>query len=299
MSAAETPEAAALHAKLGQGITTVARAWEVTRADGVTYGFTDHDRDLVFAGRTFRAGTGMTALALQQGTGLAVDNSEAMGALTDDAISEADIEAGRFDGAEVVAWLVDWSDTAARKVLFRGFVGEIRREDGAFHAELRGLGEKLNRPLGRVFQSPCSAVLGDAACGFDPALPGYVHEGALADVTDARILGLGPVAGFDVEWFRRGRLDVLSGAAAGLSEVIRRDYVEGGSRRLELWTPLRAELRAGDRVRVTAGCDKRLETCRLKFNNILNFQGFPDIPGEDWLTVHPTRAQAKSGGSRR
>ena len=46
----------------------------------------------------------------------------------------------------------------------------------------------------------------------------------------------------------------------------------------------------------TAGCDKRRETCRDKFANILNFQGFPFMPGSDFAygyadgeTVHDGR----------
>jgi uncharacterized phage protein (TIGR02218 family) len=284
----------ALHTHLATGITTVARAWEVNRSDGVRFGFTDHDRPLAFGDLVFRAETGLTALALQQGTGLSVDNSEAMGALSDAAITEADIAAGRFDGAEVVAWLVDWTDVSARKVLFRGHIGEIRRGAGAFHAELRGLSELLNRPLGRVYQAPCSAVLGDRACGFDTRFTGRA-----VSVTDGRRVDLGPIGGFDAGWFGRGRLDVLDGPAEGLFGAIKRDREIDGARVIELWEPIRAELRAGARVRVTAGCDKRFETCGLKFDNALNFQGFPDIPGEDWLTVHPTRAKAQGGGSRR
>ncbi len=53
----------------------------------------------------------------------------------------------------------------------------------------------------------------------------------------------------------------------------------------------------GDLIRVEAGCDKRLETCRFKFNNILNFQGFPHIPGEDWLMSYPSEGQPHDGGS--
>jgi uncharacterized phage protein (TIGR02218 family) len=58
-------------------------------------------------------------------------------------------------------------------------------------------------------------------------------------------------------------------------------------------------LAVGDRVRLTAGCDKRMETCRLKFNNFLNFQGFPDLPGEDWVMAVPKKGNANTGGSRR
>ena len=92
-----------LNTHLKSGATTVCRAWAVRRADGVTLGFTDHDRDLSFDGVTFRAGTGLTARSLMQSTGLAVDNSEAFGALSSDAVREADIESGRYDGAEVRA----------------------------------------------------------------------------------------------------------------------------------------------------------------------------------------------------
>ncbi len=45
-------------------------------------------------GVTFRADTGLTALALAQSTGLSVDNTEALGALTDAAVREDEIEAG-------------------------------------------------------------------------------------------------------------------------------------------------------------------------------------------------------------
>ncbi|MBY6004448.1 DUF2163 domain-containing protein [Salipiger bermudensis] len=291
--------AAELHAHLAGGLGTVARCWAVTRADGLRLGFTDHDCDLSFDGLSFRADTGLSAKALQQATGLSVDNSEAMGGLRDDALSEADIEAGRFDGAEVAAWLVNWRDVSQRRMLFRGSIGEIRRAGGAFHAELRGLTEALNRPLGRVFQGPCTAVLGDAACRVDLDEPGYFHEGTAVQVEANRELLFGALSGFEKGWFQRGRLVVLSGAAEGLTGAIKRDRSGAEGRRIELWQPLGAALVAGDQVRLEAGCDKRFETCRLKFNNVLNFQGFPDIPEEDWMLVHPTRAKAKAGGSRR
>ncbi|MFD1344701.1 DUF2163 domain-containing protein [Litorisediminicola beolgyonensis] len=292
--------ATALHAHLGTGLTTVARCWAVARADGVVLGFTDHDLDLGFDGVTFRAETGLTALALAQSTGLSVDNTEAMGALRSDAITEADIAAGRYDNAEVTCWLVNWQEVSAREMVFRGALGEIRRAAGGFEAELRGLAERLNRPMGRVYQRPCGAVLGDLACGFDLATPGYVHEGAILSAEDGRVLEFPALPGFELDWFRRGRAEVVTGAAAGLSAAIKRDHgSERGTRLIELWEPLRAALAPGDVVALSAGCDKRFETCRFKFNNALNYQGFPDIPGEDWMLVHPTQAKTRDGGSRR
>lgn len=281
------------------GLTTLCRAWAITRADGVAFGFTDHDRDLSFDDVTFRADTGLTAAALAQSTGLSVDNTEALGALSDAAVREDEIEAGRFDGAEVRAWVVNWADVSVRWLQFRGSIGEIRRSAGAFHAELRGLTEALNRPLGRIYQKPCTAVLGDAQCGFDVTTPGYAHEGPADRIVDGRVFEWNDLNGFEPRWFQRGRLDVLEGPAAGLWATIKSDSFVDGVRRVELWEPIRGAVDVADAVRLLAGCDKRFETCRLKFNNLLNFQGFPDLPNEDWVMAYPTQAGANTGGSRR
>ena len=292
--------AEALHTHLSSGVTTVARCWEVRRKDDRRFGFTDHDLDLDFDGLTFRADTGMSAAALQQGTGLSVDNSEAIGALSDASVTETDIAAGRFDGAAVTAWLVNWADVTARKVLFRGSLGEITRSGGGFSAELRGLTEMLNRPVGRVFQKPCSAVLGDQACRVDLDAPGMVTEATVLEVSDVGRVTLAMSDTFEAGWFQRGRLDVLDGDGAGLWAVLKRDVLfDDGTRAVDLWEPLRVPLLAGNRVRLVVGCDKRFETCRAKFDNLLNYQGFPDIPQEEWVMVHPTMTRNRNGGSLR
>ena len=282
---------------LGQDATSVCRAWKVLRRDGVAYGFTDHDRDFTFDGVTFKASTGMSARVLQQTTGLSVDNSEAIGALSDAAIDGADLAAGRFDGAEVRSWLVNWADPAQRIEQFRGNFGEITRSAGAFRAELRGLTDRLNQPQGRVFQRSCGAVLGDARCGFDLATPGYRATGAIAGFDPMGRMLFQGIAGFADRWFERGRLVVQTGAAAGLVGMIKSDRINGGERVVDLWHDLGATLIIGDTVQLEAGCDRMAQTCRGKFGNFLNFQGFPHIPGEDWLSSYPVSTRPNDGGS--
>ncbi|MFC2967854.1 DUF2163 domain-containing protein [Acidimangrovimonas pyrenivorans] len=288
--------AADLHAHLASGATTVCRAWALVRRDGTVFGFTDHDVDLGFEGIVFRAGSGMTARALQQGSGLAVDNSEAVGALSDAALTEADILAGRFDGAELRVWLVNWADPAQRVLQFRGALGEMTRVGGAFTAELRGLTEALNQLQGRIYAPTCSAVLGDAFCRVDLTAPGYSSERVVEEVEDGRVFRFADFTGFDDRWFERGRLTVLSGAAAGLVQVIKDDRLSGTERVVELWQAVGGAVTPGDRVRLETGCDKRADTCRLKFNNFNNFRGFPQIPGEDWITTYPSRDGVNDGG---
>ena len=184
-----------------------------------------------------------------------------------------------------------------RALLFRGSLGEIRRGGGGFHAELRGLTEALNQPQGMVYQAPCAAVLGDARCGFNLSAPGYFTDRSVEVVEDNRVFTFADLAGFDFGWFERGKLSLQSGAAAGLSGLVKNDVQGEASRTIELWETLRAEVLPGDTLRLEAGCDKRRETCRLKFNNFLNYRGFPDIPGEDWLMSYPSQGAVNDGGS--
>lgn len=285
--------------QLRTGITNVARAWAVIRKDGMALGFTDHDMPLAFEGVTFAPDSGLTARAVEQSTGLSVDNSEAMGVLRADAITEDDIAAGRYDGATVRFWHVNWANADQHILRFAGTIGEIRRQGGAFHAELRSLAEALNQPMGRVYQRDCPWVLGDARCGFDTSAAGFSHEAAIAACERGTVLRFAALDAFEERWFENGLLTVLDGTAIGCKARIKRDYFRDGQRVIELWEPLGLIPATGDQVRIMAGCDKRMTTCRLKFGNNVNFGGFPDIPGEDWLMSTPLRASDNNGGSLR
>lgn len=280
--------------------TTRARAWAVTRRDGLVLGFTDHDRSLRFEGIDFRPQSGMAAGVLNQGTGLSVDNGEAMGLLSDEAISELDLRAGRWDGAEVRLWEVDWARPDDRKLLFRGSLGEVTASGARFRAELRGLTEPLNQPRGRVYHPRCAALLGDAACGVDLGKPGFTAEGVIRQVVAAGEWIVEGVGTREEGWFAHGRVVLRSGAGEGLAAPLRSDtMLADGARRAQLWQPPGVLPAAGDAVWLIAGCDKSGVTCRLKFGNYLNFRGFPHLPPEDWLLAPAvTRAAAKPARPR-
>lgn len=286
-----------LQAHLGSGATTVCRCWAVVRRDGQVLGFTDHDSDIGFEGIAFKANSGMTARALSQTSGLSVDNTEALGALSDASVTEADILAGRFDGAVVRSWLVNWQSPEDRALQFSGTFGEVSRSGGAFEAELRGLTEALNQPQGAIYQRPCTAILGDKKCKFDLNTDGYVSNLSVETVVEARVFTFDGQDEFEPRWFEAGVLEVRSGPAKGLTGVIKNDRYADGVRRVELWESLRAVVNVGDQLKLTAGCDKRAETCRVKFSNFNNFRGFPHIPGEDWLISYPVKDGPNDGGS--
>ncbi len=99
-------------AHIASGATTLARCWRIARSDGMVLGFTDHDAALSFAGTDYlplmEGGEAAEKLGPQVATG------EVLGVLRSDAVAEDDIVLGRYDGAVVETWRVNWRDVSQR-----------------------------------------------------------------------------------------------------------------------------------------------------------------------------------------
>lgn len=287
-----------LAAHLAQGATTLCHCWSLTRRDGAALGFTDHDRDLTIAGLTYAARSGLEAAEATAELGFAVGGGEVAGALTALGIADADVAGGLYDAASVETWLVDWAAPETRLLLDIGTIGEVRRAGTAFVAELRGLMDRLDAERGRTFRATCGADLGDARCRVDLADPRYRASGTvLAQIRPGAyaVAVAGDLAGGR---FAGGRLLWTGGANAGLAADIRALDRDGAGARLDLWQEPPRPVNAGDGVDLTVGCDKRLATCRDAFANVLNFQGFPHMPGNDFvLRRAPGSGPGLDGGS--
>lgn len=290
---------AAMQAKLDAGAGTFCACWRVDPVKGAPLGFTEHDCDITFGGVTFEASSGFEASAIERSLGLAIDNASASGALRSDRITEADIRRGRYDGAEFRLWLVDWSDTSSRLLTFRGEIGEITRGALAFEAEIRGLSEKLNRPVGRRFLHVCDAQLGDARCGVNADRAAFKGIGTVTNATDRRGFEASGLSAFETSWFADGTLTWINGANSGSLMGVRTHISIDGRAELELDSDPVDAPELGDTFAVVAGCDKRASTCREKFLNIVNFRGFPHIPGENWISAYPVDGGVYQGGTRR
>ena len=272
---------AALQAHLDGQATTTAQCWRLTRADGVVLGFTDHDETLRFDGTDFLAATGLTAGEAETALGLAAGTQEVEGALSSLAIEEADILAGRYDGARIEVFVVNWQAPEQHLLVDVGELGEVKRGGQAFTAELRGIASRLDRQRGRLYRRRCDAVLGDARCKVDLAMAGRFADTVLVAASGGT-LTVEAIDG-DLEKFAQGHLVWLDGAAAGVKvEVAGAQRGTDGNVRLALvagGSVLGAV--AGDALRLFVGCDKSFATCKARFDNGLNFRGFPHLPGND------------------
>jgi uncharacterized phage protein (TIGR02218 family) len=285
-----------LQTKLDSGVTTLARCWKLTRRDGVVMGFTDHDRDLVMSGTTFRAGTGFTSSEAASRFDLSVDGAEISGALADDSLTDADLAAGRYDAAAIETWLVDWSEPSLNVLTARGTLGEVRREGQAFSAELRGLADLLSQESGRLYTAKCGADLGDIRCKVDLTNPALRGTGAIAAVEGSSIFVASGLDGFADMLFSAGRLIWTGGANAGISIEVKEHRLVAGHARLTLWQVMPEAIAIGDAFTVTAGCDKSFATCRARFANTDNFRGFPQIPGNDFLLASAAQGAPGNDG---
>ena len=289
------PLSPALQAHLIEGTTTLAWCWRITRADGVSFGFTDHDRALSLIGTTFEPESGFTASEVRAGSDLSVDAQDAEGVLSSDRITETDILDGRWDNAEVELWRVNWADTGQRVLLRRGAIGQVRRGRVAFVAEVRSLAHVLGQTVGRTFQSTCDAGLGDARCKLDLSDPAFSGAGSVTDMLRERAFLAGGLSVYASGWFTHGTLEWTSGANAGRrAEVLAHDLIDGLAILTLLEPPVRP-IAEGDSFLARAGCDKRLATCSAKFANVANFRGFPHIPGQDAVLRYATRDGGHDG----
>lgn len=286
----------ALAARLKGGATTLCRCWALRRRDGLVLGFTDHDRDLAVAGVTYAARTGLEAAEASAELGFAVSGGEVAGALTSAGITAGDVAAGLYDGAGVETWLVDWREPVARILLDVASIGEIRQAGEAFVAELRGLMHRLDVQTGRSFRAACDAQIGDTRCRVDLADPRFRASGTVRDAPEPDRLEVILTGDFPSGWFVGGRLVWDGGANAGLAADLR-SHRGGEEATLELWEAPPRPAAPGDAFYITAGCDKSLATCREKFANALNFQGFPHMPGNDFVLRAAPDAGARLDGS--
>lgn len=286
-----------LAAHLADGATNLCHCWKLVRRDGVAFGFTDHDRDLVFGGIVFGARSGLEAAEATAELGFAVGGGEVSGALVSAGLTEDDISSGFYDDANVETWLVNWSDVSQRLLLDIGSLGEIRRADGGFVAEVRGLMHRLDEERGRLFRSTCSADLGDAKCGINLASSSYSGSGIVTRTDGALVIAASGIAGGD-GFYTAGQLTWTGGANAGIAVEVKVHRAISGIDEFDLWQRAPQPILVGDTFRVTAGCDKNHATCRKKFKNVVNFRGFPHMPGNDFIIRMPRQGEpGLDGGS--
>jgi uncharacterized phage protein (TIGR02218 family) len=259
--------------------TYLALCWKVTRRDGIVLAFTSHDRDIARSDGLYRALPGFTPSAIATSTGLDADNFDLAGALTHASITEADLWAGRYDGARVSVSMVDWQNTSVVTDITTVTLGDVEADGHAFKVETAGATALLSRSVVETVSPECRAHLGDKRCKV------ALRKHAIKTVVQSVVGDVVTLAGLvpDSDYYAYGFATWLTGPNAGFVSPV----LSSAGQTLTLREPPPFRLAAGVHATVTAGCDKRFATCLQKFSNKQNFRGEPHVPGVDSLVRYP------------
>lgn len=268
---------AGLQTHIESETTALAQCIKVERVDGTVLGFTSHDADIVYDGVTYEADSAVDPSAIQHNSNLEVPNIQLSGLIDSDQVTEADIRAQKFDGAEIWVFWINWSDTSQGPIkMLRGWLGEARLLRGIWTVEVKGLAAALQDNILKIYQPECEHNLGDANCGFD--VDSITQSGTVAAVTDNRTFTTSGLTISADDEFNQGVLTWTSGNNSGLIAEVK-DSTLAGAITLYLKQPL--DVQVGDEFDIYPGCDKSLSTCIDTYDNVLNYGGFPHVPNRD------------------
>jgi uncharacterized phage protein (TIGR02218 family) len=273
MSRTISPE---LAAHLSLESPTVCTICKVTRKDGTIYGFTEIDRDFSYLGVVYKGRTGYSASAIVHASGLNVGNLEIAGAFDSSAITASDLEAGLWDWAAVDFRVVNYLDlTMGDLWLAGGTIGQVKFDDvGRFWAEFLDIADRAQRNMLRIMSPLCDAILGDSRCTVN--IGPFTATATVTSIVSTRRFIASSLAQA-AAYFSNGLVTWTSGVNNGVKAEVK-THLAGGD--IELHLPLYHPVLVGDSFSIVAGCLKRdILDCKTKFNNIVNFRGFPDMIG--------------------
>jgi uncharacterized phage protein (TIGR02218 family) len=279
--------------------------WKITRTDGQVFAFTSHDEDVTWGNVTYRHCGSLQDSAAESDSDIAsVGSVSLMGLITDDAITEDDLYAGRFDDAYVESWQAPWgdqADSAAPFMVASGWTGKVSRRINSWSAEVLGASAKLGQTaLVDFFQPGCRWVFGSPStaeqpgCGIDAQA--FRQFGIAVEAIVGRgIINFAPEAipSMDALW-NNGTLIWTYGRNTGIQLQI--ETMDWASGVLSLWDLMPFPAQPGDTFDIIPGCSYDRPGCKV-YNNYDNYGGYPDVPGPDALQQNADALFSANGGS--
>ena len=276
-------------------ITRWSQVWTITRIDGVKLGFTAHDMPITFFGVVHTPCNSMLASAAEMSTILGSNgNMELSGILSDLGVSRADLYNGLYDNATIESWMVPWSN-AGGECPFRvmgGVIGPADFGETSFTQEVLSDGARLQQKgLLETYTPGCRYYFGnqnDSRCPVDLLtllVSGSVTGIAIpnASTSSTRRIFVDSTRTEPNGYFDNGTITWTSGLNNGVKSEIK-SQVDG---QFALWETLLHKIALSDTYTMTPGCDKS-PAAHLVFNpDMVDFGGFPDVPGNDSILTSP------------
>lgn len=267
--------------------------------DGSTVAVTDHDQvlaiDLGDGSADYTPRTGIIPSDLSLSTGFDADDIEVTGPLVETAteawhVTRAMVIGGRFDDATARFFMANWRDlTQGPARLVKGRVVLAQVEGSTFKLTIHSEISRFSQEIGRTITAYCDADFGSTRCGY-VVTP---LAATVTAVTSALQFTVSFTGTYADDYFNKGTVTFTSGALNGSRMVEVFDWASGGAGAgtVALWTDLAEPPQVGDTLELRQGCGKTRADC-LVYDNVINFRGFPDVPGTDQVLRYPNPSGA-------
>ena len=261
----------------------IAELYTITTMQGNEYRYTNYDYSLIFDGKSYlNNGPIIERDSLSYKIGIELDSLSVTVSINDDvmlgslpllqAVHNGQLDGARFKLERVFMDPKHPFDTSAGTIkLFDGLIVEpdFTRNQLQFSVkpDLDVLSVQMPRDL---YQPSCKNTLFDMRCGLNRE-----EHAVLATVEDDSTLSrIVCTIAKPQGYFTQGVVEFTAGLNVGIKRTIR--LHENGS--LLLTLPLTQMPAVGETIKVYPGCDKTMDTCSIRFENLQRFRGEPFVP---------------------
>ena len=255
---------------------TIINCLKLTLKDGTSHGYTDYKESITIDGVVYNPAPGFQKVKMNLTANAEVSNQKFGSAWVD--APEDDLKGGKFDNASIeVSWASWRHPSYGRLVVFTGQLGEVTWSPEGYEVDIVSYMKNLSVNIGNVFTANCRHTLFSGAktgqCGYcGVSKTAFTQTGSVSAITTNKWVFTISNAQAD-GYYSNGLIKFTSGLNNGLSAVIK----SHAGNKVTLMLPTAFSINVGDTFEIQAGCDKTLDTCKTKFNNVNNFGGFPHI----------------------
>jgi len=262
-----------------------------------TLGFTSFDEPVTLSAHsmTFYPTAGLFPSAVETEASKPA-NFELTGVFEATGVTEADLLAGKWTGAGIELWRMNYSDlTMGEEVLFRGKISHFTNKQDGFKAEITGYTDRMDTNFGEMTSRVCRRVrtftLFPGECGYDASTSGgFNNQRTLTanTITSRTLIKFTGQESVPSDFYTNGRAECLTGDNEGIAREIKSAEVVSGKLEATLKRAFPLAVAPGDTFKFTVGCNGTLERC-IYFDNVINRSAEDFIPGVDTASrVPPT-----------
>jgi len=267
---------------------TSVKCLRIVCRNGLTVRVTRYPVDLVMSnGQIYQSGSGYDFTGYQATTSLSPSAIDLEGILGFAGVTRDALQSGVFDGARGYLFACDFrAPVEDYEPIVCSVFGKATLNDDRYTVEEMALIDALNQSVGKVYAPGCQKVFGGQEyAGCKVALGPLTLTGTLTAVSGADSF-TDTARGEPADYFALGTVRFLSGQNAGLKAQEIKSFAAGI---IQTFEPFYFTPAVGDTYEIVPGCRKSLSACSDKWNNVVNFGGFPTMPTQSVYNARGTK----------